>query len=172
MSIKLPPPIKTRAQAEKAADRLADYSVQIHELELGREQALLDLNRKFDQPIAHLKNACKAVEKNLRTWCKSNRKTEFGKKQTLRLGAAIAAFFSGQPKIKQLKGWNAQKTIDALLGTTWGPEYVRQTPSIDKERLLADLRSGILSAEEAASVGVAQGRDETFSITILPQEEK
>jgi len=71
---------------------------------------------------------------------------------------AVIGYRTGTPKVAAMKGWTLKTALEACL--RYRPKWVRQTASLDKDQIIADVPVG----GQIESVGLTVVQDETFFV--------
>ena len=97
----------------------------------------------------------------MQTYATENKDTLFSKKKSLESAHGIIGFRTGNPKLKNRKGFTWAAVTN--LCKEFLPDYIRTTEELAKDKLLAD-RDVPEVAEQFAHIGVEVVQDESFYV--------
>lgn len=103
----------------------------------------------------------------VQVWAVENRDVLFSKKKSIENAHGLLGFRIGTPKLKTKKGFTWAAVLELLKQN--GPEFIRTTEDVKKDKLLAD-REQPEVIELMPKVGVEVVQDETFYIELKKEE--
>ena len=161
IKVKLPA-IVTRDEAEAVMTELAQRANNLRKIIAGRDAAVLRINEAFAADIGAAKKDIDDKTDIIRAWAEAN-PDQFPKgRKSLALANGTLGFRTGTPKLALLnRKWTWAKALLAV--RTLLPAFIRDTPEIDKEALIAQ------RDEEAIQYGLSHAglkitNDESFFI--------
>jgi phage host-nuclease inhibitor protein Gam len=112
----------------------------------------------------------------IREYCFRHRNALFGDMKTLKLLHGKVGYRTGPPRLdiqEELKedpkgAW--MTALQLLMSVEWGEGYVRRTPEIDKENLLAAAKGGQVTPEQLAELGLSLETYERFYVEVKQED--
>jgi len=159
------PTVKTRDQAEAAMAIIRATSVQLGDLEVRRNVALMAAQTN-DPKMDLLTKRINKFRDALRLWANTDRKN-WGEQKYLDLRHGRIAFREGRPAVAFIKGWDEKQTLARLLelGGRF-MSYVRKKFELDKSSVLRDVKleagEARLTESQLRDMGLAVEQTESF----------
>ena len=119
------------------------------------------LTEKYADQLAELNETKDRTFEVMQTYATENKDTLFSKKKSLESAHGIIGFRTGNPKLKNRKGFTWAAVTN--LCKEFLPQYIRTTEELAKDKLLAD-RDVPEVAEQFANIGVEVVQDESFYV--------
>ncbi len=116
-----------------------------------------DSKRHAELKEAHLSAAAKYALANIQTVFGADR-------QTTQIGVAECGYKLSPQRVATDS--DDVDPVDELGKHKWGKAYIRTKPSVDKTRLLSDYRSGVITDQQLAEVGLAVVQDTVFFVRL------
>lgn len=159
--------IETKDEMVVAVAGIARLTVEVGLLKAAQDDRLCSIKEEFGAKIDAKQKELKALLAACKVWALENR-AEFGEAKSMDMGLAIAGFRTGMPKLSFLKGWTAEKVIEAVC--KWFPRrgYVRTIEELDKATIIADRNN--LTSCDCDKIGVEIGQEETFFVDVKLEE--
>jgi phage host-nuclease inhibitor protein Gam len=161
IKVKLPS-IASRDEAEAVMNALACTANNQRKFIARRDAEVLAINSKYEANISECAEDLKIKTDALRAWAEGN-PDQFPKgRKSIQFVSGTLGFRTGTPKLALLnRSWNWEKALQAVY--QWLPAFIRETPEIDKEALLAQRDEQII-VETLPKVGLKVIQDESFFI--------
>ncbi|MDA8082308.1 MAG: host-nuclease inhibitor Gam family protein [Nitrospiraceae bacterium] len=157
--------ITTRPQAEAAMSKLNEIDRQLAAWDLDEADAIAsvrqhhaDLQRKGGRPGLEAEKAL--LIKEIEAWADGDKERWERKTQETPFGSF--GFRVSQPAVALVKKIASKFDAALILLQEKLPQYVRDVPQIDKERILADERSEALDSVALAKCGLKVIQDDEF----------
>ena len=171
------PPLRSKTEAAEAVKRFAHLTAELGVLVAALKQAQMALLEKYNPAIVAKGAAMQLEEERIRTWAESNREEFQGSTEsrptTLEFSHGFLKFRPGPRKIDFRYGWDEEKSLQKLLSfpvTSQWQEYIRRTPSIDRQEILKQTKpKGKLPEARLAEVGLKIVREESFNVEPKPE---
>lgn len=164
--------LKTKEEAAKAVKQYAHALCELGILTSARDKAVLEVQSKHQAGITAKSERLAEIEQQLKEWSETNRAEVFGEEQSVEFSHGFLKYREGNRKLICLARWDEKKVLEKLLEfpvTSQWREYIRQTPSIDKQELLKQTKpGGKLPEVKLREIGLRVGREESFSIETKP----
>ena len=145
----------TREQYEQAFAEFAMADAKVQSLTSKMDQ------EKYADQLAELNETKDRTFEVMQTFATENKDTLFSKKKSLESAHGVIGFRTGNPKLKNLKGFTWAAVTN--LCKEFLPGYIRTTEELAKDKLLAD-RDIPEVAEQFANIGVQVVQDESFYV--------
>lgn len=119
--------------------------------------------KKLDEFTTPLRNEIIALETEMQYYCTANRADLEGKKSK-ELPNGRIDFRLGKHTVKTLKGFTWSAVFELIKRTL--KEYIRVKEEVNKDQIIIDYISGVVTAEKLNDVGCAVIQEETFGYTL------
>lgn len=157
----------TRAQADEAFAAFSKAQSEQQKIEAEMELAMTKVRQKHQDRLSELSEEQKDQFAVLESFALENREELFDKKKSLELVHGVIGFRSGNPAVKNRKGFTWAAITEML--KEFLPKYVRTKEEPDKEKLLAD-RDDVEVAAKFKKCGITIAQDETFFVEPKKEE--
>ena len=155
-----------------AADRAI---ARLCELERDRSRSENEMSRRVDAireeyapALADLSEEDAALRAQVEQFARLHR-DEFGGKKSLERLQGVIGFRISPPSVRLLnRKWTWDGVLTAL--TRGFQKYIRSTPEVARDAILADYAAGAVSAEQLAGLGLQIAQSETFGIELKSEE--
>lgn len=151
----------SREQYEQAFADFAMADAKAQSLTAKMDQEMTKIREKYTDQLAELNETKDRSFEVMQTYATENKDTLFSKKKSLESAHGIIGFRTGNPKLKNLKGYTWASVTN--LAKEFLPEYIRTTEELAKDKLLAD-REVPEVAELFPKIGVIVVQDESFYV--------
>ena len=151
---------QSRAEAATALARVATALNQRRALQLEKDAAVLDLERRYADQFGKIDGQVLPLSDALRAWAEAH-PAEFADRKSIHFPAGVIGFRTGTPKLKLVRPRTWDHVLAALQSAGLGG-YVRTRAEVDKEAILADRH--VLLAKELRALGLKITRDESIFI--------
>ena len=130
------PTILSRVEAESAVNEIANAANNKRKLVARMDAEALAIQEKYQAGIMACDHLIEAQASALEVWAISNPE-EFPKgKKSIAFLTGTLGFRTGTPKLSLLsRAWNWDKVLEAIQTRAFA--FIRETPSVDKEAILA-----------------------------------
>lgn len=143
------------ALADEVAREIVDNRARVD----ARDQALQDVQDKYNPEIDAADKSIDAKIAMLAVWAKANRKALFGDKKSFETPLAVLSFRYGNPTLKLLSAKDSwDEVVAALKADGKGKEFVKVKEEADKRSLLR------MTAEWLAKFRLRVTQSETFAV--------
>jgi len=159
-------PITTRDEATAIAIATARLKLEQDRAALLRDERIEALKMEFDIQIEEYGREIEKNTKRLSAWAVTNRKAEFGEKQSITLGGHKLAFREGTGKVEYVTGTKEADVLDLILASedeAQAERFVSVKPSLNKNAVLSAWRSSATAREFLATCGITVVKEEKFS---------
>lgn len=168
------PRIKTKPETFENADEFRDaintiakLQLKMRELQLRRDKALQRIQERTEPQIKDADEEVKRLVKKAERFADAHRCEIFtGDARTAHTELANYGFRYGTPKLKQLKGWAADKIVEAIQAKGWAKRFLNTSPTIRKAEIKNQLDN-----EQLQEIGYSLVRDEAFWVEAKAKEE-
>jgi phage host-nuclease inhibitor protein Gam len=151
----------TREQYEQAFAEFAMADAKAQSLTAKMDQEMTRIREKYADQLAELNDMKDKAFEVMQTFAVENKDVLFAKKKSLESAHGVIGFRTGNPKLKNLKGFTWAAVTN--LCKEFLPQYIRTTEELAKDKLLAD-RDIPEVAEQFANIGVQVVQDESFYV--------
>lgn len=151
----------TREQYEQAFAEFAMADAKAQSLTAKMDQEMTRIREKYADQLAELNDMKDKAFEVMQTFAVENKDVLFAKKKSLESAHGVIGFRTGNPKLKNLKGFTWAAVTN--LCKEFLPGYIRTTEELAKDKLLAD-RDIPEVAEQFANIGVQVVQDESFYV--------
>lgn len=151
----------TREQYEQAFAEFAMADAKAQSLTAKMDQEMTRIREKYADQLAELNDMKDKAFEVMQTFAVENKDVLFAKKKSLESAHGVIGFRTGNPKLKNLKGFTWAAVTN--LCKEFLPGYIRTTEELAKDKLLAD-RDIPEVAEQFANIGVQVIQDESFYV--------
>lgn len=151
----------TREQYEQAFADFAMADAKAQSLTAKMDQEMTRIREKYADQLAELNETKDKSFEVMQTFAMENKDDLFSKKKSLESAHGVIGFRTGNPKLKNLKGYTWASVIN--LAKEFLPEYIRTTEELAKDKLLAD-REVPEVAELFPKIGVTVVQEESFYV--------
>lgn len=151
----------SREQYEQAFAEFAMADAKAQSLTAKMDQEMTKIREKYADQLAELNETKDRTFEVMQTYATENKDTLFAKKKSLESAHGIIGFRTGNPKLKNRKGFTWAAVTN--LCKEFLPDYIRTTEELAKDKLLAD-RDVPEVAEQFANIGVEVVQDESFYV--------
>lgn len=151
----------SREQYEQAFAEFAMADAKAQSLTAKMDQEMTKIREKYADQLAELNETKDRTFEVMQTFATENKDTLFSKKKSLESAHGIIGFRTGNPKLKNRKGFTWAAVTN--LCKEFLPDYIRTTEELAKDKLLAD-RDVPEVAEQFANIGVEVVQDESFYV--------
>jgi phage host-nuclease inhibitor protein Gam len=157
------PIIQTRAEMETLIREIAALKLDETLLAARMDAEIQTVRGNYEERLAALSPALAEKTEAALLWAEANPE-EFGQRKSIEFAHGVAGFRTGTPKLKTVSRWKWDAVLDALRGSRWGAGYIRVKEEINKEQILADVGTGVLSPADLRKVGAQVAREESFYV--------
>ena len=151
----------SREQYEQAFADFAMADAKAQSLTAKMDQEMTKIREKYADQLAELNDTKDKAFEVMQTFAVENKDVLFAKKKSLESAHGIIGFRTGNPKLKNMKGFTWAAVTN--LCKEFLPQYIRTTEELAKDKLLAD-RDIPEIAEQFANIGVQVVQDESFYV--------
>lgn len=151
----------TREQYEQAFADFAMADAKAQSLTAKMDQEMTRIREKYADQLAELNETKDKSFEVMQTFAMENKDALFSKKKSLESAHGVIGFRTGNPKLKNLKGYTWASVIN--LAKEFLPEYIRTTEELAKDKLLDD-REVPEVAELFPKIGVTVVQEESFYV--------
>ena len=151
----------TREQYEQAFAEFAMADAKAQSLTAKMDQEMTRIREKYADQLAELNDMKDKAFEVMQTFATENKDTLFSKKKSLESAHGIIGFRTGNPKLKNLKGFTWAAVTN--LCKEFLPQYIRTTEELAKDKLLAD-RDNEEVAALFPTIGIQVVQDESFYV--------
>ena len=151
----------SREQYEQAFAEFAMADAKAQSLTAKMDQEMTKIREKYADQLAELNETKDRTFEVMQTYATENKDTLFSKKKSLEAAHGIIGFRTGNPKLKNLKGFTWASGTNLV--KEFLPDYIRTTEELAKDRLLADGEVPKV-AELFRKIGIRVLRDEPFYV--------
>lgn len=151
-------PILSEAELEAVAGEVAEFVVAQATLTDELNAKIVKLRQEYEEKLMALANDIAEGTDRIHAYVEAHPGFIPPGKKSRELLHAVIGYRTGTPKVTALKGWTLKTALEACL--RYRPKWVRQTPSLDKEQIIADVPVG----GEVESVGLTVVQEETFFV--------
>lgn len=155
------PVINTRFEAEAAVREICElknaYQMALAEM----NAAVTEAKKTFEDKFAPVEKRILEKSALVQDWAEAN-PSEFNGAKSLDMVHGLVGWRTGQPQLKTLSGWTWDRVLDVIQKLPKLASYVRTSPTINKQQLLADRDQ--LGAEGLRAIGVKVIQEEGFFI--------
>lgn len=151
-------PIRDRAELELAAGRCAELIVEQAALTDELNARIVALRQEYEAKLTVLADQIERQTDRIHAYVEAHPDIIPPGRKSVELIHAILGYRTGTPKVVALKGWTLKEALEACL--RYRPKWVRHTPSLDKEQIIADVPVGGV----VESVGLTVVQEETFFV--------
>lgn len=151
----------TREQYEQAFADFAMADAKAQSLTAKMDQEMTRIREKYADQLAELNETKDKSFEVMQTFAMENKDALFSKKKSLESAHGVIGFRTGNPKLKNLKGYTWASVIN--LAKEFLPEYIRTTEELAKDKLLVD-REVPEVAELFPKIGVTVVQEESFYV--------
>lgn len=152
-------PILSEGDLEATVGEVADLIVQRAALTDQMNAEIVALKQRYESELSKLSERIERETDRVHDYVRTHPDIIPPGRKSRELIHGIIGYRTGMPQVKTIKGWTLKSALDACL--RYRPKWVRQTPSLDKEQIIADLSVGGV----AESVGITVVQEETFFIS-------
>lgn len=157
----------TRDQMEEAFGQFALADAQHQGLTAKMDAEITKIRDKYSADLAERQKRREDAFGILRTYATENRLELFSSKKSMETTHGILGFRTGNPQIKQMKGFTVASSVNLL--REFAPDYIRTKEEPAKDKLLADRENEGMD-ELMAKVGLIVDQDETFYVEPKKEE--
>lgn len=151
----------TREQYEQAFADFAMADAKIQSLTAKMDQEMTKIREKYADQLAELNSTKDSSFEVMQTFAVENKDVLFVKKKSLESAHGIIGFRTGNPKLKNMKGFTWAAVTN--LCKEFLPQYIRTTEELAKDKLLAD-RDITEVAAMFSTIGVQVVQEESFYV--------
>lgn len=151
----------SREQYEQAFADFAMADAKAQAIAAKMDQEMTKIREKYADQLAELNDTKDKAFEVMQTFAVENKDVLFAKKKSLESAHGIIGFRTGNPKLKNMKGFTWAAVTN--LCKEFLPQYIRTTEELAKDKLLAD-RDIPEIAEQFANIGVQVVQDESFYV--------
>jgi phage host-nuclease inhibitor protein Gam len=156
------PVIQTRAEMESLVREVAELTLTRNKQQTELDLAITCLRNGYDKIFGAIDEQLAEKTAAARAWADAN-PAEFKGLKSLELTHGTVGFRTGQPTLKTLRGWTWKRVLEVLLLLPKLPaEYIRRSPEVNKEAILADRKR--LTDEGLRALGLEVIQTESFFI--------
>lgn len=159
--------LNTRAEAEEAISTVAALTNKRRIVAAQMDKRLLAIKEEYEAELGHLDKEIAAGSDSLRAWAEANPQ-EFPKgRKSIEFLAGTLGFRTGTPKLALLsRAWTWDKVLAAIEAFSF--QFIRNTPAVDKEAILAfaaaEADKARLEAKVLRPIGLKIVQDESFYV--------
>ena len=151
----------SREQYEQAFAEFAMADAKAQSLTAKMDQEMTKIREKYADQLAELNETKDRTFEVMQTYATENKDTLFSKKKSLESAHGIIGFRTGNPKLKNMKGFTWASVTNLV--KEFLPDYIRTTEELAKDKLLAD-REVPEVAELFPKIGIQVVQDESFYV--------
>lgn len=151
----------TQQQAEEALAEYAKATSKTDAINAKMEIEITKIREKNQKELSELATTKEANFAIIESFAMVNRDELFTKKKSLEMVHGLIGFRSGNPQLKNRKGFTWAAVTELL--KQFLPEYTRTKTEPDKEKLLAD-RDKLEVSAEFEKCGITVMQDEAFFV--------
>ena len=151
----------TREQYEQAFAEFAMADAKAQSLTAKMDQEMTKIREKYADQLAELNETKDRTFEVMQTFAVENKDVLFAKKKSLESAHGVIGFRTGNPKLKNLKGFTWAAVTN--LCKEFLPGYIRTTEELAKDKLLAD-RDNEEVAALFPTIGIQVVQDESFFV--------
>jgi len=152
--------IETREEMERLVGEIAQLVIDGDAVAAELDGRLLEIRVQYEQRLTELAEAVDAKLPVAQDWAERNREA-FGNRKSIEGVHATFGFRTGMPSLKTMSGWKWDSVLKSLklLGRK---DLIRNKEEIDKDAIIAELKS--TKAETWPAVGVKVAQAESFFV--------
>jgi phage host-nuclease inhibitor protein Gam len=157
--------ITSRSQAEASMSKLNEIDQQLARWDLAEADAIAavrtghaETQRKGGRPGLEAEKAL--LVKEIEAWAETDK--DRWEKKSIETPFGCFGFRVSQPTVALIKKVASKFDYALTYLKDRLPQYVRETPQIDKEQILADARAEVLDESELAKCGLKVDQDDEF----------
>lgn len=154
------PAIKSRAEMEALARKIAEAKIEQQSLTAAMDAAITAARETFEGRLGCLSEKIEGQMALAQSWAEAN-PAEFGQAKSIDMVHAVIGFRTGTPKLKTLAGWTFDRVLQYLRDAGL-MKFIRVKEEVDKERLIAS-REQLLDGDYRA-MGVRIVQEESFYV--------
>jgi phage host-nuclease inhibitor protein Gam len=152
----------TREDAERALNRLRQFEINRQSALAQKSAEIARIDERWSDTLSTYETAILQETAVIHEWAEQN-PTAFGKLKSITWPAGKFGFRTGTPKLAPLsRKWTWASILSVLCGLS--KPWIRKTPEIDKEQILADYAKKSTTDAELAAYGLKVTQDESFFI--------
>ncbi|MBI1936692.1 MAG: host-nuclease inhibitor Gam family protein [Ignavibacteriales bacterium] len=152
--------LKTFDDVNAALLNLAALTLNAEKKENEMKQKILDIKKQCEPDIKELKDKIVKLEEQIAGFCKVN-KREFSAARSKEFTYGRIGFRTGKWTLKFIsKKFNIEFTKQKIMDM-FGTKYVDIETKLNKNKVLADAKKGILSDEKLAAAGIKRTKGES-----------
>lgn len=157
--------IKNFDDADKALFEIAQHETFIVKKEAAMNEKINKIKEQFEAEVKERKESKDSLINDLMQFALLN-KSEFQKQRSRNLQFGKLGFRNAPPKVTQLNRKYTVKTSIELIKKIFSGTYLRKKEELDKDRILADYSTEILSDDKLAAIGLKVDQEENFTYEI------
>jgi len=151
----------TKSQIAEVVEKYAHAKARHDHLTAKMNKELDTVRDRYSEQLEAHAQTMTEQEAVAEKWAKSNRETEFEKKQSIEFTHGTIGFRLGQPRVKLPSKTSEGETIETLKSIPGCEKYIRNpAPELNKECLIADRE--IINPEILLQVGITFPQTERF----------
>jgi phage host-nuclease inhibitor protein Gam len=163
--------ITSESEARIVLDDIANLTVQNNLLAAKYDElianARTDADELFAADMANYQAQLKIRIASLEAWAETNKTELFSDARSISSPTGSFGFRTGMPKVSFIRGWDADRVINAVLSMFPKRGWLRQVQELDKEAMITDRDK---AASDLAQVGVKVNQKESFFVDINLEE--
>jgi phage host-nuclease inhibitor protein Gam len=157
----------TRDQMEEAFGAFALADAKCQGLTAKMDAEITKIREKYSAELTEQQKNREEAFGILRTFATENRADLFTAKKSMETTHGILGFRTGNPQIKQVKGFTVAASVNLL--REFAPEYIRTKEEAAKDKFIADRENEGMD-ELMTKVGLYIDQDETFYVEPKKEE--
>jgi len=129
--------ITSREEMERLVGQITQLKITEQTLTAEMNEKIAAVRGEYEADLGVVSKGITAKMALARDWAEANA-GEFGKAKSIAMTHGDVGWRIGNPSLKTLSGWTWARVLEKLqAGGVW-LKYVRTTPEVDKQQLLAD----------------------------------
>lgn len=156
------PVIKTRQQAEDVLGEIRDLKLVLTAEEIEREARRKDIDDEFGERITTLSDEIDEKSERLMVWAEANPDV-FGKNRSLVMVHGELGWRKNPPSLVKKVRTAWKKMVD-VVRQKLGKDYIRENPEVDKEKIKAAYKAGVLTEAQLRSADLAVEQQDDFFV--------
>lgn len=153
--------LTTRADVERSVSTIRSLKISERKVKADRDAAVKKVDERCAPELDRIAAEIEAQVASCQAWAEAHPE-EFAKRKSIEFAHGLVGFRTGTPKLALLgRAWSWEKCLQKVRELM--PAFIRDTPTIDKEALLAQRDEEIVQhAIKACGMKVVQ--DESFYV--------
>lgn len=153
------PALKTRTDMGQCLSEIRELTIAREQINVNREAAIKAIDERCGPELDAINKQLEEKAQLLEVWSVNNT-TEFNGKKSLETIHGFIGWRIGQPKIKKIRGYDAECTLNALKDLL--PEYIRVKEEANNQAIIADREK--IGPDKLALCGIKIAQEEVFYV--------